>query len=57
VNVVIITIIRLFIAYHQKKEKEDKKEERNFNESISYEKERRRSKSVELLTYPPSITV
>jgi hypothetical protein len=36
------------MAYHQKKEKEDKKEERNFNESISFEKGRRRPKSVEL---------
>jgi len=28
VNVVIITIIRLFMAYHQKKGKEDKNKER-----------------------------
>jgi hypothetical protein len=57
VNVVIITIIRLFMAYHQKKEKEDKKKVRNFNGSISFEKERRQSKSAELPTYPQLIIV
>jgi hypothetical protein len=49
VNVVIITIIRLFMAYHQKKEKKTKiKKER----SISFEKERRQFRSAELSTYP-----
>jgi hypothetical protein len=56
-NVVVITIIRLFMAYHRKKEKEDKKKERNFNRSISFEKESRQSRSAELPTYPRSIIV
>jgi hypothetical protein len=45
------------MAYHQKKEKEDKKKVRNFNGSISFEKERRQSKSAELPTYPQLIIV
>jgi hypothetical protein len=45
------------MTYHQKKETEDKKKERNFNESISFEKERRQSRSTKLPTYPQSIIV
>jgi hypothetical protein len=47
------------MAYHQKKEKDDnkKKKERNFNGSISFEKERRQSKNAELVIYPQSIIV
>jgi hypothetical protein len=44
------------MAYHQKKEKEDRKK-KNFNGSISFEKERRQSRSTELPTYPQSIIV
>jgi hypothetical protein len=46
VNVVIITIIRLFMAYHQKKGKEDKNKERK--KGSSWPTTKRREKKTKI---------